>query len=146
MQNKILMVRTIVLGIGLLGLGIEDLWKKEVHSLAVLLLGMAGAVLSFLGGDWVDWSVIVRFLPGALTLLLACFTGESIGYGDGLVLLCLGCFLPVLEILNLCMMAITMAGLFALFLLTVRKKGKKTPIPFVPFLLAGYVVLLLTGY
>lgn len=145
MQNKILMVRTIVLGIGLLGLGMEDLWKKEVHGLAVLLLGIAGAVLSFLGGDWVDWRVIVRFLPGALTLFLACFTGESIGYGDGWVLLCLGCFLPIVEILNLCMAAITVAGLFALFLLTVRKKGRKTPIPFVPFLSAGYVVLLLTG-
>ncbi|MGN0415289.1 MAG: hypothetical protein ACI4FX_07345 [Agathobacter sp.] len=143
MKEQLLMIRSLVLLVGLMALGVEDLWKKQISSLPLILMAVAGGVLSVVTGDWKDWMVILRFLPGSITLLLAWLTKESIGYGDALVLLCMGCFLPTVQILNLCMCALTMSGIWALFLLLVRKKNRKTQIPFVPFLLAAYGIVIL---
>lgn len=143
MQEKILTIRSVVLLLGLAFCGLEDYRKKEIHLLPVLLMSVVGALLSVLGKDWTDWTIICRFAPGMLLFLLAWFTKESIGYGDAWVLLGLGCFLSAIEILNLSMIAISVAGLVALFLLLVKRKGRKTRIPFVPFLLVGYVALLM---
>lgn len=144
-KEQLLVIRALVLLAGLTGLGIEDLWEKQIRSLPLLLLAAAGGGLSVAVGDWSDWTVVWRFLPGAVTLLLAWLTRENIGYGDGLVVLCLGCYLSVWEILDLCMAALMMSGFVALFLLLVKKKNRKTEIPFIPFLQAGYGLLLLVS-
>lgn len=141
--KAVVVIRSVILLIGLAMLGIEDIRKKQVSVVPTLLLAAAGMVLSIISGDWNSWKVILRFLPGGITFLIAWMTRESIGYGDALVLLCIGCFLPGVQMINLCMAAFTLSGLFALFLLLVRKKGRKTQVPFVPFLLAGYCVILL---
>lgn len=140
MKEILLNIRLGILIGGLVVVGIEDLRKKEIGSLPLLIMGGLGVLLSLLAGDWTDWTVILRFLPGIFTLFLAWLTKESIGYGDGLTILCLGCFLPGEQIAGLCMMAITVAGIVALFLLLVKHRGKKTQIPFVPFLLIGLVI------
>lgn len=142
-REQLVMIRTLVLAVGLLGLGIEDLWKKQISSLPLLLLAVAGGGISLALGDWGDGTALWRLLPGCVMLLLAWLTRESIGYGDGFVVLCLGCFLDVWEILNICMAALTLSGLAALFLLLVKKKNRKTQMPFVPFLLVGYGMQLL---
>ena len=142
LKEQLLIVRSVVFLVGMAGLGLEDLRKKEISSLPLILLASVGVVLSATSGDWSDWTVILRFLPGGAALLFAWMTRESIGYGDALVILCMGCFLPTEEILNLGMCALTLAGIWALFLLLVRKKNRKTQIPFVPFLVTGYVIMM----
>lgn len=136
-------VRSLVLIIGLAVLSIEDLWKKQVSFWPLVVMGITGASLSIIGGAWEDWRIVLHFFPGCLVLGLSWLTKESIGYGDGLVILCLGCFLTVIEILNLGMISITLAGVVALFLLLIKKQGRKMQIPFVPFLLGGYAILIL---
>jgi leader peptidase (prepilin peptidase)/N-methyltransferase len=137
------LIKTIALMVGLILLGLGDLWKKEIPILPVLILGGVGAGLSIMGEQWQDWTVTVRFIPGLVVLFLAWLTRETIGYGDGWVLLILGCFLPLVDIVNLCMIAITIAGLVALFLILVLRKGRKAQMPFVPFLAVGYAMLIL---
>jgi leader peptidase (prepilin peptidase)/N-methyltransferase len=138
MQNKWLVVREIAALAGLLWLSAEDLCRKEISLLPVIGMAAIGAGCSLLGGDWTDVSVLLRFLPGLLVLLLARLTDESIGYGDGWVLLALGCFLDPEDLVSLCMAAISCAGIAALFLLLVLHRGRHAQIPFVPFLLLGY--------
>jgi leader peptidase (prepilin peptidase)/N-methyltransferase len=117
---------------------VEDLRRKEISLFPVMGMAVIGTACSLLGGDWTDASVFLRFLPGLLVLLLARLTGESIGYGDGWVLLALGCFLALEDLVSLCMAAISCAGIVALFLLLVLHRGRRAQIPFVPFLLLGY--------
>ena len=71
------MIRSLVLLVGLMALGVEDLWKKQISSLPLILMAVAGGVFSVVTGDWKDWMVILRFLPGGITLLLAWLTKES---------------------------------------------------------------------
>ena len=141
--EDLLAIRSVILLLGLAGLGVEDLHTKQVSSLPILVLAVIGCVLSVISGDWGSWNVLLRFLPGGAMLLLAWMTKESIGYGDAWILLCMGCFMTEIQMMNLCVIALSLSGFFALFLLLVRRKSRKTQIPFVPFLLAGYGIILL---
>ena len=55
-----------------------------------LLLGMLYLTLT---GGLDDGKLPYRMLPGLFLLLLAYLTSEQVGYGDGLAVLILGCFL-----------------------------------------------------
>lgn len=145
MKEIFLTVRIVVLSVGLFLMGVEDIRKKEIGSLPLLIMGGVGILLSLLSGEWTNWTVVFRFVPGCVILLLAWITRESIGYGDGLAILCLGCFLSGVQIVNICMIAITFAGVAALFLLLVRRRSRKTQIPFIPFLIIGFAVTELIG-
>jgi leader peptidase (prepilin peptidase)/N-methyltransferase len=142
MQSEWLSIRGIAALVGLLVLSAEDLRKKEISLPKVAGIAAVGAVCSFLGGSWVDVSVLVQFVPGLLVLLLAWLSRERIGYGDGWVILCLGCYLGAEDIANLCMIALFCAGVVSLFMLLAMHRGRQTQIPFVPFLLIGYIVIL----
>ena len=76
-------------------------------------------------------------------LFLGLLTKETIGYGDGLVVLALGCYLNIFEIIGLSMLALTLAGLAAVFLIVVYHKGKKELLPFVPFLFVAHLIVVL---
>lgn len=136
------MWKSIILILCLGVLSVEDMRKKELSGLLIAVAGLAGCILSLAGGEWQDWRVLYRLIPGLVCLGLGWLTKESIGYGDGLVILCLGCFLDLEELLGVCLAAVTFAGAAALFLLVVLHKGKKTEMPFVPFLLLSYGVTL----
>lgn len=141
MQEKIMIVQTVILLMGLAVLAIEDLLFKEIGSIGPFIMGIGGALTSITAGEWNEWQVILRFIPGILVLFAAWLTHETIGYGDGLVILCLGCFLELQEMVSVCIMAVTLAGVVALFLLLIIRKNKKTEIPFIPFLFAGCTIL-----
>ena len=141
MQENIRMIQSVILFAGLAVAAVEDIHRKEVSSFPLIIMGFAGILLSIAAGEWKEWYVVIHFLPGILVLATAWLTKETIGYGDGLVILCLGCFLTAGEILDVCMAAITLAGVVALVMLFVMRKSKKTPLPFIPFLFAGCVIL-----
>lgn len=135
------MMQSVILFAGLAVVAVEDIHRKEISSFPLIIMGFAGILLSIAAGEWKEWYVIFHFLPGILILIIAWLTKETIGYGDGLVILCLGCFLTAGEILDVCMAAITLAGVVALVMLLVMRKSKKAQLPFVPFLFAGCVIL-----
>ena len=107
--------------------------KQELHGWAILLLGISGMAVSLLGGCWKNPVWFLGLLPGIFMLILAWSTRESIGYGDGLVILCMGCFYALGEMMAIVMIAITIAGIAALGLLIFGHKNRKSEFPFVPF-------------
>jgi leader peptidase (prepilin peptidase)/N-methyltransferase len=143
MQVEWLFIRDFAALAGLSVLSAEDLKRKEVSMIPVTGMAMIGTMCSILGGEWADASFLMRFIPGLLALLLARVSGERIGYGDGWVLLCLGCYLSAENMINLCMISLFCIGIVALFMLLVLHRSRQAQIPFVPFLLLGYVLTLL---
>ena len=140
-MQQIEIIKMCILACGLAVLGVEDIKEQQLHSLPLLLLGITGAVVAVVGKEWTNAAFLWRFLPGILLLFLAWMTKESIGYGDGLVVLCTGCFYTVAEIFGLLFLAVTFAGLVALGLLAVVRRGRKTRIPFVPFLFGAHLAV-----
>jgi leader peptidase (prepilin peptidase)/N-methyltransferase len=129
---------------GLTVLSAEDLIRKEISLIPVGTMAAIGALCSVLAGEWTEIYVLLQFVPGILVLIFAKMSREYIGYGDGWVLLSLGCFLSVDRLVALCMVSLTCAGIVALFMLLVMRRERRTQIPFVPFLLIGYVVIRIT--
>ena len=67
---------------------------------------------------------------------------ESIGYGDAFMLIAIGTFCPITELLFLLLCGFLMAGIVSILLLVLKKRNKKEEIPLIPFLLGGYVLTL----
>ena len=116
-----------------------DIKRKQV-SLAVLI--PIGAVVLiwkvFQGTEMVAF--LTGLVPGVACLLLSYVTGESIGRGDGLVLCILGLLCGMKATLAVFGLALTFSAIWAIFLLILRRAGRKTELPFLPCLSLGYLV------
>lgn len=109
--------------------------RKSLVIVAVLLL-VAGY---FSVAGW--QSRLGGAAVGAILLLFGFFSKEAIGIADGVVILICGVAFGLYETVTLCFFAAVYAGLYSGFLLVTGKAGRKSRIPFLPFLLLGYVTM-----
>ncbi|MDE6963279.1 MAG: prepilin peptidase, partial [Lachnospiraceae bacterium] len=120
---------------GLLLLGItaaEDIREKKI-SVRVVCVFACGAVLyHMLSGNNSFGEMAFGLFPGCLLLMLSALTGESIGYGDGILVLTLGLWTGGWFAFAVTVIGIMLSGIYGTFCLLKRKND---PIPFVPFLL-----------
>lgn len=119
--------------------GIRDVRKKEVSLLELVAYAFAGVMLHIFRQQLeVYW--LFSFLPGMISLIFSKFSGEKIGYGDSFFLLAMGCFYPVDRLLILLFIALGLAGVVGLGLIIFFQKNRSYQIPFVPFLMAGFLL------
>lgn len=121
-------------------LSADDIREKKV-SVKKAEAGMVTAfICRIMTGQFSCMGIVLGCLPGLFLLLLSIVTRESIGKGDGIVVMILGLWTNIWWAFLVTCLAICLAGIFALICL-VRKR--KEPISFIPFLLLGMEVLLL---
>lgn len=82
---------------------------------------------------------------GLFCLFLAFVSKEQIGYGDGWIVGIVGMLSGIKLVLGVFVTAMFGLAIFSLFLLVFKKGNRKTELPFVPFLLFGYVFVFLCG-
>ena len=130
-----------VWGVYLATLSIWDIRTKTVP-LPLLLAGgiptlwqMAKGVQD--GGTNALVAALLGTLPGILLLFLAWSTGK-VGYGDGILMAELGTTLTVTGALGVLCLACFCSALFSIAGLAMKRLTKKSTIPFLPFLAAGY--------
>ena len=126
----------------LLILSIMDLRTRKISLLPVLLLSLFAMGYRFWENESL-WEVLTGMLPGGVLLLAAWVTKESIGYGDGIVLLVVGVFCGIKKTVAILGISLIMAALMAMLLLVLRRAGRKTELPFLPCLCSGYLLCLL---
>ncbi len=78
---------------------------------------------------------------GLLLLLFGYFSKEAIGVADGVIISVCGVALGIYETVALCFFAALYVAVFSFVLLLLKKVGRKSRIPFLPFLLLGYVTM-----
>ena len=88
--------------------------------------------LSYLGG----------FSIGGAIFAFSLLAKDAIGGGDALILTAMSAFLPWEDVLAALTIGLLLSSLYALFLIVVRHQGKKAAMPFIPFLLGGYILTL----
>lgn len=76
---------------------------------------------------------------GIIFLIISKATGESFGYGDSILILFMGSFLGLWDILSVLLGAFSMAAVFSAFMMVKRGFHRKSSFPFVPFLAAAYM-------
>lgn len=133
----------ILIGIMLVVCGIKDIKSKEV-SIRIVALFTIGLIIMLPFNHEV--SIINSVLGGGsgfLIILLSKATRGQIGMGDGIILCATGVGLGVWDNLTLLLCALFWAALYAVILLTFRWADRKKRIPFVPFLLIGFIGVML---
>ncbi|MBD5459029.1 MAG: hypothetical protein HDR27_10730 [Lachnospiraceae bacterium] len=139
----------IIEGIALIYMGVcmvFDIRSREIP----LLLIMFGITAAFGIDLWqiregavTAAEVGISLIPGVLFLLTGFFTGEKVGYGDGLLLIILGLLLGVYRcFLTLCI-GLVFSAAVSLALLLLHKASRHSRIPFAPFLVLGMGVVIL---
>lgn len=119
-----------------------DIKRKEIPVLLIMIFGIVSIILVGIS-DNPDWMMILySLIPGAALLTLSLCTRESIGYGDGFVVLVLGVLLGLSKCLSCVFLGFFLLSACSLLLLVLRKVNGKSRIPYMPFLAAGLGVVL----
>lgn len=120
-------------------------WKRI--PVVLLLAGGAGGILCLIsdnvaaGIGAVFLSGLVGILPGVGMFLLSLMTEKKVGSGDGFVLMVLGLLQGIGMVLLVFCVGLFLQSLWAVALLVIKRADKQTCIPFLPFLLAGELVI-----
>lgn len=121
----------------------SDLKEKSVSILSIFISGMAFFVfrLCSTSGNW-KGSVSGVFV-GVLFLFISWISKQSLGYADSLIIMELGFYLGFWETLFMLGIAFLLSAFAGLFVLLKCRWSKKASIPFLPFLLIGYLGVVL---
>lgn len=120
-------------------LSLEDIREKRISVKRVLIGALAAVICQLITGQASVIAIVGSLIPGIVLLLLSAITKESIGKGDGIVVMMLGLWIGGQMTFLVVCLAVWAAGIFAMVCL-LRKKREL--IPFVPCLLMGMEVLL----
>ena len=104
--------------VGIVYLAFLSVWKNEI-------------------GFWLD--VFMGAIPGIICVFISFISREQMGFGDSFIVLFIGILTGYKRVLISFMFALLLLNLFAMFILIIKKGNRKTKIPFIPFLLAGYI-------
>ena len=120
----------------------EDMKRKQIRLNPVLLFGILGIFFHMLWRVQSIENILLGMSVGVVLLMLSVLTGGRIGAGDAVLLIVTGIYLGLEQNLQLFFSGLLLCGMWALGLLILRKKSRKDSIPFVPFLLAAYMGML----
>ncbi|SER89071.1 prepilin peptidase [Lachnobacterium bovis] len=134
-----------------------DIRTKEIpvkNSIIMAFIGVALSIVSVVCSGYFGMRLLfsvlmntaISLIPGIILFLVSKYTNQMIGYGDTMVIVVLGLYLDVKNLMGLIVLAFFIAGLVALYEFIIRKKDKKHEIPFVPFLFISYVIINCTQF
>ncbi len=115
-----------------------DIKKREISLVLAAMLAAAGMIWTVYRGT-VSIERLLPIMTGVCFLGISVITGGSMGMGDGWILLALGTVLMPEEFFSMLFAAMLISAAWAGILLWLFRKKGNTEIPFVPFLMLGYL-------
>jgi leader peptidase (prepilin peptidase)/N-methyltransferase len=122
---------------------VTDLLYRKIWMPVVLFAVPCIVVCLYVTGQWKLSDFVMGFAVCLFFEGMSVLTGGQLGKGDGAVLGMTALALGVWDGLFFLMASFFYAFVAALFLVVFLRKKGKTKIPFVPFVLLGYVTVLL---
>lgn len=117
----------------------QDMKKKKIPVALIGIGCLAILAYSFLAGEITIWSRVAGLSLGVILLILNPVTGGQIGIGDGLIVGIIGAGLGFNRLAFILAYGLLGSAVFSIGLIIFRKADRKVTIPFVPFLLLGYL-------
>lgn len=91
-------------------------------------------------GEVIDlWGII----PGILLLIIGMVSKGSIGDGDVYIVMIVGLMMGLRNTLTVLLIGSVLSAIYCLFELVAKGKNKKDSIPYIPFILSGYLGMLI---
>ena len=122
---------------------VSDYRKKEIKLIFPVFLAIAAAAMFFLGRDIAVKSVIAGMAEGIVIMVLSQITQGRIGMGDGILLASTGLMLGWKDNLIMFFFACLLSACVSVLILTLKKGDRETKIPFVPFMVPGFLISVL---
>ena len=124
--------------------GILDLMNKQIPGIIIwsgLLIGTIYFIMQLIIKEREIIDFVTAIIPGIILLVISKLTDNALGTGDGIVIIITGLVLTFIQ--NVCMLTISffLAAFFSIFLLILRKKSRKEKIPFIPFVMCGFLIM-----
>lgn len=136
-------METIVLSGFLIALSIEDIRWKEVHSWLLYAFLISGIFVWCVNGQISVFEFAGGIASGGVIWLMSRVMPDRIGSADGIVYASTGAFMGLTHNLMLIIFSAFLAGVGAVFAMTVLKRGRDDTMPLIPFVAAGYALLVL---
>lgn len=121
-------------------LAAEDIREKKISAGIIMVFALGAVLYQMVLGCFFWREAVISLLPGCMLILVSFLTKESIGYGDGALVMTLGLWTGGRFALGVMLIGIMLSGVYGLCCLLKRRRD---PIPFVPFLLLGMEVMLI---
>ncbi|MCL2253027.1 MAG: hypothetical protein FWC09_01160 [Lachnospiraceae bacterium] len=119
-----------------------DIKSKKIPLCLIMIFGIVAVLVSVLGSDFDKWAFLAKMMPGVFLLLISFISNQAIGYGDGLIVLLIGLLTPLHINISLILAAFLLSALASIIVLVLKKGTKNSKLPFVPFLLSAWVLVM----
>ena len=123
----------------------EDIKTRRLSGKGIFLFAIVGGIISVLFHAYRIGQILLGMGIGGGLLIMSLLSKGGIGVGDGIVVLISGIYLGVQENCFLLLLALLVSSLYSGFLWIGKKVDRKQKIPFIPFLLVGYIMRLVFG-
>ena len=132
--------QSLIMFIYLLVLSISDL---RYHKVSGKMLN--AGLLAVIAGQCITKSVSMvevtaGIAVGVLFIGISFLTKEQIGYGDSILILILGIFCGIKKLFFILCVSFFLSAAVSVLVLSIKKHGRKYVLPFIPFLMAGYLI------
>lgn len=138
------MYQTVISAVCLTICAYTDIRSKKIYKsviTAYLLLSLAGHLIAASGSSSVSVSAAAAgLIPGAVCIAISFLTRQGIGYGDSILITVCGISVGGRVCFNIILCAFFWAGIWGLVMWRFFHMEKKKEIPFVPFILLGFVI------
>lgn len=135
------MILSLLLTLFLIICSYTDIKKKEIYFKVLLPFFLTGVIAAAVSGREAVLAALLGAAAGIALLLLSFITRGAIGEGDGLVLVVTGVFLGISENLRLLTVALFLSALFSVGAMIIKGWKRDRELPFVPFLLAAFLII-----
>ena len=125
-------------------LSISDLKSHTIPVLPVLVFAAVMTAVHLSAGDLPAVRIFTGMLPGLFLLAVSLASRSSIGTGDGIAVAACGAAIGLSSELASLTAALVLCCVYSIVLLIRKKAGRKDALPFLPFLTAGHILVLIT--
>ena len=125
-----------------------DIRTREIDPVVTAITGLTGVVYVVLERSGDLAGVALSLIPGVCLFLFGLASRGRFGAGDGLTIITIGLFLEVDIVMISVMAGLLLSSCYAVGILVVSparsgaRRGKEA-LPFLPFLLGGYILCLI---
>lgn len=124
---------------------VTDIVSKKIYLNVCTGFMAAGILINLMCGRHDISYFIKAVIPGIIVMIISLATRESVGAGDGLIIITTGVIYGLSNNLNICGMAFFVLLVYCVIMLLAGRMKLSDKIPFSPFLMIGNMVFILYG-
>ena len=121
----------------------DDIRTKQVRTMELIIFALIGVILNVVNKDMNLLSALSAVAIGAILAIISTLTKGKLGMGDALIIAVSGLYLGFKNTLALVWLSSLMAAGYGILVLRKYDNKRNIELPFVPFLLLAYMLILI---